>query len=74
MQITLGQVKCVERKERSTKNVTMKGKTAIQKVKSKKEGKINTTQTNQCDDTVNRQKRNCKKIDAQRNIGRKLKS
>ena len=33
---------CIKRKDRSTKNVTMKGKKAIQKVKSKKEGKINT--------------------------------
>ena len=27
------------------------------------------SQTKQCDDTVNRQKRNCKKVDAQRKIG-----
>ena len=32
------------------------------------------SQTKQCDDIVNRQKRNCKKIHAQRKIGRKLKS
>ena len=32
----------MKRKERSTKNVTMKGKKAIQKVTSKKEGKTNT--------------------------------
>ena len=31
----------VHQKKRSTKNVTMKGKKAIQKVKSKKEGKVN---------------------------------
>ena len=30
--------------------------------------------TKQCDETVNRQKRNCKKNDTQRKIGRKLKS
>ena len=53
----------------------MKGKKAIQKVKSKKQGKIN---INHRQSSVIRllidKKRNCKKIDAQRKIGRKLKS
>ena len=59
-----GVPKCYyERKKGNTKSEI--------KVRRKNEYK---SQTNQCDDTVNRHKRNCKKIDAQRKIGRKLKS
>ena len=39
----------------------MKGKKAIQKVKSKRRKNKYKSQTKQCDETVNRQKRNCKK-------------
>ena len=49
-----------------------KGNT-MSEIKERRKNKYK-SQTKQCDGTVNRQKRNCKKIDAQRKIGRKLKS
>ena len=66
---------CINRKERSTKNVTMKREKSNAKSQIKERRKhIYKSQTKQCDDPVNRQKRNCKNIDAQRKIKRKLKS
>ena len=66
---------CIKTKERSTKNVTMKGKKAIQKVKSKKEGKININHRQSSVMTLLIDKKEIvKKNDAQRKIGRNLKN
>ena len=64
----------LKEKKRSTKNVAMKEKKAIQKVIKETRKNKYKSQTKQCDDIHNRQKRNCKNIHAQRKIGRKLKS
>ena len=64
-----------QKKKRSTKNVAMKGKKGNTKnvIKETRKNKYK-SQTKQCNDIVNRQKRNCKKIHAQRKIEKKFKS
>ena len=52
----------------------MNGEKAIKSEIKERRKKKYKSQTKKCDDTVNRQKGNCKKNYAKRKIGRKLKS